>query len=91
MKSYQKFTIGVLSALLALIGFGSCKSTKIAQKQREKQLLATIDSLEQKIQEQQAIIQRGDSLFRSMQRVKTVYGGPNMMDRRVEKPDDSGK
>lgn len=91
MKIYHKITIGVLSALLTLIGFGSCKSTKMAQKQREKQLLATIDSLERTIQQQQQFINRADSMFRSMNRVITVYGGPNMMDRRVEKPDDRQK
>lgn len=86
----NKIVIGTLSAMLTILGFGSCKSTKMAQQQRERQLLATIDSLEQVVKEQKDMILRGDSVLRSMQNAITVYGGPNMMDRRVVVPD-SGK
>ena len=91
MKTFHKIIFGSLSAILTILGFGSCKTIKMAQHQRERQLLATIDSLEEVIEDQKRVIEYYLNMNSNRERQKTVYGGPNMMDRRVVVPDDSEK
>lgn len=85
----------LLSGMLTLLGFGSCKTTKISKKQRLRQEQAYRDSV--MAAEQRAVDEARrrkmieDSLRIEAERrdqQKAIYAGPNMMDRRsrVKKP-----
>ena len=91
MKTFHKIIFGSLSAILTILGFGSCKTIKMAQHQRERQLQATIDSLEEVIEDQKRVIEYYMNMNSNRDRQKTVYGGPNMMDRRVVVPEENKK
>jgi hypothetical protein len=94
MKNFlNKCMLMALTGTLTLLGFGSCKTTKISKKQRQLQEQAYLDSLEAAQQKAYRDAYIADSLRQEEIRrnaQKTVYGGPNMMDRRrrwVNKPD----
>ena len=77
----------LLSTLLTLLGFGSCKTMQINKKKQAEQREAFIrDS----IAEMEAVAAyqayRLDSLrrVREMEQNKCIYGGPEMMDRRFK-------
>lgn len=81
----NKWLLMTLTGALTLLGFGACKTTKISKKQRMLQEQAYQDSLDaaqQKAWREAAIADslRQEEIRRNQ--TKTVYGGPNMMDRR---------
>lgn len=95
MKLHQYIVLALLSALLTLVGFGSCKTSKMAERQRQRQIEAERQrrqayedsvSIAQAIEREEAARRRQildslrqDSIARSH---KAIYGGPTMMDRR---------
>ena len=92
MKKHYHLAMAMLSALLTVVGYGSCKSSKMAAEKQERQLQAYQDSVARAQAEDEARAAkearlrflrdsiRRDSLARSQ---KVVYGGPAMMDRRA--------
>lgn len=83
-KKYKKLSPLMLSALsagLAVLGFGSCGSSRVAIKEKEQNLTARLD---QTLAEEarlaslyHELAQRRDEVKR-MGRGVCVYGGPNM-------------
>ena len=95
-KIFNRYMLICLSGALALLGVGSCKTTKISKKQQLRQEQAYRDSLEaakqQAFEEEVRRKMINDSLQmeeRRRNQTKTIYAGPNMMDRRgrLTRPD----
>lgn len=81
----NKWLLMGLMGALTLLGFGSCKTTKISKKQRMLQEQAYLDSLDAAQQRAYREAAIADSLRQEEIRInatKTVYSGPNMKDRR---------
>ena len=83
-KKYKKLSPLMLSALsagLAVLGFGSCGSSRVAIKEKEQNLTARLDHTlaeESRLTSlYQELTKRRDEVIR-MGRGVCVYGGPNM-------------
>jgi hypothetical protein len=91
-RKYHQLLLLALSALLTIMGAGSCKTTKIGKKARLRQQQAYLDSLSREAAEAEKAARAAflrDSLENAerIRRNVCVYGGPNMMGRRILKPD----
>ena len=97
-RKYHQLLLLALSALLTIMGAGSCKTTKIGKKARLRQQQAYLDSLSREAAEagaDAAIVSDPRAAFlrdslENAERIRRnvcVYGGPNMMGRRILKPD----
>lgn len=77
-----------LSALLSLVGFGSCKTLSISKKKQARQREAFVrDSLEKAQAREAYEAFKRDSIQRvkDMEQNICIYGGPDMMDRRFRR------
>lgn len=95
-QGYNKLLMLLLSALMTLMGTAGCKSLRFSRKAILRQQQAYNDSVASanamRDQLRQDSIGRAnaradfvaDSIKRAeyLERTKTIYGGPNMMDRR---------
>ncbi len=78
----------LLSALLSLLGFGSCKTLFFSKKKQAQQREAFVrDSIEKAGAQAAYEAYRLDSIrkVKEMEQNICIYGGPDMMDRRVRR------
>ncbi len=87
-RNANKLYLALVTALLTVLGFGSCKTSFISKKKLSRQREAFLRDSIARAQAQQADYEafRRDSIrkVREMEQTICIYGGPSMMDRRVK-------